>query len=93
MTAEEIKKIYRIYTRILDLVKRALVSNNSCPDGDPLWVMCRKCDYYTDGSIILDSNAIDDGEIYEGILYDCAAEYAKLCMDAGADENDFYLGI
>lgn len=88
MTAKEIKKAVGMYSRIADLVKSAQVHNNARPDDDPLWVMCHKCDYYTDGKILLNLANV----VMEGTIADCAAKYAEICINAGADESDIYLG-
>lgn len=93
MTAKEIKKAVGMYDRILNLAKTAQVHNNTRLDDDPLWVMCQKCDYYTDGKIILKSSDLVDGESFLGTLSDCVAKYAEICINAGADESDIYLGF
>ena len=93
MTAEEIKKADGMYSEILDLAKMANARNNARPDDDPLWVMCKKCDEYTDGAIIIKSSDIIGGEVFSGTLSDCVAKYAEICINAGADESDIYLGF
>lgn len=93
MTAKEIKKAVGVYTRIADLAKTARVHNNARPDDDPLWIMCRKHEYYTDGAIIIKSSDIIGDEVFSGTFSDCVAKYAEICINAGADESDIYLGI
>ena len=93
MTAEEIKKAVGMYSEILDLAKLANARNNARPDDDPLWIMCRKHEYYTDGAIIIKSSDIIGGEVFSGTLSDCVAKYAEICINAGAEESDMYIGI
>ena len=88
MTAEEIKKAVGMYSEILDLAILANARNNARPDDDPLWVMCKKCDEYTDGAIII----IGD-EVFSGTFSECVAKYTEICINAGADESDIYLGF
>ena len=92
MTAKEIKKAVGMYSEILDLAKQANACNNARPDDDPLWIMCRKHEYYTDGAIIIKSSDIIGDEVFSGTFSDCAAKYAEICINAGADESDIYLG-
>ena len=93
MTAKEIKKAVGMYSEILDLAKMANARNNARPDDDPLWVMCKKCDEYTDGAIIIKSSDIIGDEVFSGTLSDCVAKYAEICINAGARESDIYLGF
>lgn len=92
MTAKEIKKAVGMYSEILDLAILANARNNARPDDDPLWVMCKKCDEYTDGAIIIKSSDIIGDEVFSGTLSDCVAKYAEICINAGARESDIYLG-
>lgn len=92
MTAKEIKKAVGMYSKILDLAKMANARNNARPDDDPLWVMCKKCDEYTDGAIIIKSSDIIGGEVFSGTFSECVAKYAEICINSGADESDIYLG-
>lgn len=93
MTAKEIKQAVGMYSEILNLAKQANARNNACPDDDPLWIMCKKCDEYTDGAIIIKSSDLVDGESFSGTLSDCVAKYAEICINSGADESDIYLGF
>ena len=93
MTAEEIKKAVGMYRRIFDLVLSAQVHNNARPDDDPLWVMCKKCDEYTDGAIIIKSSDIIGDEVFSGTFSECVAKYTEICINAGARESDIYLGF
>lgn len=93
MTAEEIKKAVGMYDRILNLAKSAQVHNNARPDDDPLWVMCKKCDEYTDGAIIIKSSDIIGDEVFSGTFSECVAKYAEICINSGADGSDIYLGF
>lgn len=92
MTAEEIKKAVGMYSEILDLAKMATARNNARPDDDPLWVMCKKCDEYTDGAILIKSSDIIGDEVFSGTFSECVAKYAEICINSGADESDIYLG-
>lgn len=93
MTAEEIKKAVGMYSEILDLAKLANSRNNARPDDDPLWVMCKKCDEYTDGAIIIKSSDIIGDEVFSGTFSECVAKYTEICINAGAEEGDMYIGI
>lgn len=92
MTAEEIKKAVGMYSEILDLAKMANARNNARPDDDPLWIMCRKHECYTDGAFIINSYDLVNCEVFSGTLSDCVAKYAEICINSGADESDIYLG-
>lgn len=93
MTAKEIKQAVGMYRRIFDLVLSAQSRNNARPDDDPLWVMCKKCDEYTDGAIIIKSSDIIGDEVFSGTLSECVAKYTEICINAGARESDIYLGF
>ena len=93
MTAKEIKKAVGMYSEILNLAKQANARNNARPDDDQLWVMCKKCDEYTDGAIIIKSSDIIGDEVFSGTLSECVAKYAEICINAGARESDIYLGF
>lgn len=92
MTAKEIKQAVGMYRRIFDLVLSAQVHNNARPDDDPLWIMCRKHEYYTDGAIIIKSSDIIGDEVFSGTFSECVAKYTEICINSGADESDIYLG-
>lgn len=93
MTAEEIKKAVGMYSKILNLAKQANARNNARPDDDPLWIMCRKHEYYTDGAIIIKSSDIIGDEVFSGTFSECVAKYTEICINAGARESDIYLGF
>ena len=66
-------------------------ADNVNPDDDPLWVMCRKTEAYTNEACVIKT-------ILSGLCIKCkdldevVEKYADICLNAGATAEDIYLG-
>ena len=96
MKANEILKAATMFARVKEMLLTTKVHNENHPDGDYLFVFCRKNGYYTNAFCdIMENYDINrEGGYYNLKTVDeTAAKFVELALASGADSvSDFYLG-
>lgn len=96
MKANEILKAAEMFARVKEMLLTTKVHNEYHPDGDYLFVFCRKNSYYTNSFCdIMESHDLDRKEDYYSLktVDETAAKFVELALASGANNmDDFYLG-
>ena len=90
------QKVMKTMDNIEAELKKAIVNGleecrrkNTNPDDDMLWVMCGKCDDYTNEACVIMN--ITGGYTKCNDMDECAEKYTEICLNAGATANDIFL--
>lgn len=95
MDKNEIMKVVAMYNSIMASLELCEVANTASNyEGDFLFVMCKGGTHYTNelGDIMPDAFG-DDGSWYTcESMEETAAKYTELCLKAGCEPTDIYVG-